>query len=453
MLFSCSLQKKSLSTFVAIAAISVWSAVWSTASAQTYNPDGAAQMIREHQQLCANNYTAYDNLYDATDHTMTPAPDGYQAFYISAYMRHGSRWLIQVKDYTNPILFLEDAKQQGRLTPKGKRLLKDLHQLLQLAPSDKLGVLTDVGFEQHNGIAFRMCERFPEVFDKKAYVHARSSRVARCIKSMAEEAEVIARKGRCNVIQESGKDEWQDYLAHGSLQPEIKEAQKPMKALIGQINDQYIHPERFIKSLMKEQKKTAEGQKTKAEEQEFMRKVFELATNMQSHKFGIDLYQYFTEDELYDLYRNKNIYWYLRDGAAPQTGSISPWRQRWLLQDFLDAADTLVGNRQFHGATLRFGHESCLMPLVALMELGTLGAEVQNLDTLDHVWRGSEIFPMAGNVQLIFYRPRKGPGEILVKALLNEREIALPGTPVIGPYYRWEEIRAAWRGKLARYSF
>ena len=87
------------------------------------------------------------------------------------------------------------------------------------------------------------------------------------------------------------------------------------------------------------------------------------------------------------------------------------------------------------------------MPLAALMELGTLGAQVQDLDTLDHVWRGSEIFPMAGNVQLIFYRAGKDD-DILVKALLNEREITLPGQPVVGPYYRWKDIRDYWQKKL-----
>ena len=101
-----------------------------------------------------------------------------------------------------------------------------------------------------------------------------------------------------------------------------------------------------------------------------------------------------------------------------------------------------MDNPRFHGASLRFGHESCLMPVVSLMEVGTLGAAVENLDTLDHVWRNYEIYPMAGNIQLVFYRKPKGDGEILVKALLNEREMPLPGTPVSGPYYRWSDLKA-----------
>ena len=411
-------------------------------TAQTYNANGAREDIRRNPFLAGSNYTSYDKAYPSFDHTMTPAPEGYTPFYISTYVRHGSRWLISPKDYTRPILFLENANKEKRLTRQGKQLLNDLHQLLQLAPNDKLGVLTDVGFEQHNGIATRMCDRFPEIFDKKAQVHARSSHVARCVKSMAEEVEVIERRARIMVIQESGRPDWQETLAHTSLQPEIREAQEPRKALILEFDKQYIHPERLMKALFKKP-----GEEDIDAQRDFMRDVFELATNMQSHHFDIDLLKYFTNDELYDLWKNKNIGWYMKDGPAPQTGSIAQWRQKWILEDILIAADTLVDNRKFHGASLRFGHESCLMPLVSLMEVGTLNAAVENLDTLDHVWRNYEIYPMAGNIQLVFYRAGKGD-DILVKALLNEREMPLPGTPVTGPYYRWEEIRNYWKQKL-----
>ena len=410
--------------------------------AQTYDARGAREELRRHPLLSASNYTAYDNAYEAFDHAMTSAPEGYTPFYISTYMRHGSRWLTSGKDYTRPILFLEDADLDGGLTHQGKQLLKELHQLLRLSPTDKLGVLTDVGFAQHNGIATRMCERYPTIFNKSAKVHARSSYVARCVKSMAEEAEVITRMSRATVVQESGKDEWQDYLAHGDLQPEIKEALANVKAMVREADATYLFPERLMKMLLKKPEKT-----TVDEQRKFMRDLFELATNMQSHHFDMDLLRYFTEDEIYALWKVKNINWYLKNGYAPQTESIAPWRQRWLLQDFIAAADTLVDNRKFHGATLRFGHEGCLMPLVALMELGTLTSEVQDLDTLDHVWRNYEIFPMAGNVQLVFYRAGKND-DILVKALLNEREIALPGTPVSGPYYRWKDVRNYWINKL-----
>ena len=93
------------------------------------------------------------------------------------------------------------------------------------------------------------------------------------------------------------------------------------------------------------------------------------------------------------------------------------------------------------------------MPLACLLELGQCGAQVENLDTLDHVWRNYRIFPMACNVQLIFYRPKNGKtGDILVKALLNERETTLPAEPVSGPYYRWQDVRQYYLDKIRKFE-
>ena len=44
------------------------------------------------------------------------------------------------------------------------------------------------------------------------------------------------------------------------------------------------------------------------------------------------------------------------------------------------------------------------------------------------------------------------PGDILVKALLNEREVSMPVEPVKFPYYRWDDLRAYYTAKLQRYA-
>jgi hypothetical protein len=89
------------------------------------------------------------------------------------------------------------------------------------------------------------------------------------------------------------------------------------------------------------------------------------------------------------------------------------------------------------------------MPLACLLELGGTGAQVENMDELDTYWKNYEIFPMACNIQLIFYRPKKGKaGDILVKALLNEREMKLPVASDQHPYYKWADLRAYYLKKL-----
>ncbi|MGM9620552.1 MAG: hypothetical protein ACI3X4_03770 [Bacteroidaceae bacterium] len=170
---------------------------------------------------------------------------------------------------------------------------------------------------------------------------------------------------------------------------------------------------------------------------------------MQSHYGAPDLWSCFTEDEAYDLWTLYNRTHYTEFGASTYTRSKAPFKVEALLKNFLETADTITGRKDYHGATLRFGHEVFLMPLAALMELGHTGDVVENLDTLDRVWANSTIFPMAGNIQLVFYRPKKGKqGDILVKAMLQEREMALPVKPVNFPYYRWEDLKAYYTQKL-----
>ena len=179
-----------------------------------------------------------------------------------------------------------------------------------------------------------------------------------------------------------------------------------------------------------------------------MRSIFNVATNMQSHDTDIDLLGYFTNDELYDLWKITNIDWYLGYGAAPQTGGVMPFNQANLLHNILETADTIVNKRKWNGATLRFGHEVCVMPLACLLELDSCGVVVEDLETLDQKWVNYRIYPMACNIQLVFYRPKKGDGPILLKALLNEAEATLPLPTDNYPYYKWTDFREYFGNKL-----
>ena len=55
------------------------------------------------------------------------------------------------------------------------------------------------------------------------------------------------------------------------------------------------------------------------------------------------------------------------------------------------------------------------------------------------VWQDYRVSPMGANLQLIFYRNKKN--DILVKFLLNEREVTLPLKSKTLPYYLWKEVK------------
>jgi hypothetical protein len=208
--------------------------------------------------------------------------------------------------------------------------------------------------------------------------------------------------------------------------------------------DKYTHPERLMKALFNDQQWVFNNLRASS----FMRSLFEIATNMQSHDTDIELFSLFTDEEIYDLWKQNNIAWYLNYGPAPQTKGIMPFSQRNLLKNIIETADTVTQTQ----ATLRFGHEVCVMPLACLLELDNCAVQVENLDELDQYWQNYKIFPMGCNIQLIFYRPKKGNGDILVKALLNEREVTLPISTDQHPYYNWATLRQYYLDKLAKFD-
>ena len=44
----------------------------------------------------------------------TPAPEGYEPFYISHYGRHGSRWLLRASEYTEVLETFGKAAREGK---------------------------------------------------------------------------------------------------------------------------------------------------------------------------------------------------------------------------------------------------------------------------------------------------------------------------------------------------
>ena len=402
----------------------------------------AKEEIMANRFLAGSNYLDYDRQLPTK--ALTPTPKGYEPYYMSHYGRHGSRWLISDGNYSRPIATLETAKEMGKLTAKGEEVLETLKAIYKTS-TKRLGDLTTVGERQHHGIGKRMTQNFPEIFKKKdVMIDARSTVVTRCILSMIAECEELAAANPTARIHNDVSESLQYYL-NQPWEGIVKE----MGRNTGDKEDRdysikWTHPERLMKVLFNDQEFVYNNISAGA----LMRQLFHVACNMQSHETDLELFSLFTDEEIYDQWRQKNIGWYLDYGPSPVSGGKMPFSQLNLLKNIIETADTV---RQTQ-ATLRFGHEVCVMPLACLLELGQCGAQVENLDTLDRVWRNYRIFPMACNIQLVFYRPKKGNGDILVKALLNEREMTLPAKPVSGPYYRWEDLRQYYLEKIKRFS-
>ena len=404
----------------------------------------AREEIAANPWLAGSNYLDYDR--QLPDFAYTRAPKGYVPFYLSHYGRHGSRWLIGEDDYERVLRPLRKARRDGKLTREGQETLR-LLEIFNKTTYKRLGDLTTVGERQHHGIGRRLAEHFPEIFLSKGVpIDARSTTVNRCILSMVAECEELMAANPTARIHNDVSEALQYYL-NQPREGRVREARRKGRSELEAFSSAHTHPDRLVSVLFSDRQWAADSVDTGR----LMRHLFEVAINMQSHDDAPDLIHLFTTDEIYDLWRIQNVGWYLNYGPSPLTDSIMPFSQQNLLHNIIATADTCValGKPQ---ATLRFGHEVCVLPLACLMELDSCGVVVERFDDLDKVWRNYRIFPMACNIQLIFYRPKKGEGDILVKALLNEREAALPVSTTQYPYYRWVDVRAYWDQKLREFE-
>ena len=437
---------KRLTTMMLFAGIAL------TMAAQTAQT--AREEIRNNKYLAGSNYLDYDR--QLTNQKLTPAPKGYIPYYMSHYGRHGSRWLISKDAYTSVTDPLQKARDYGKLTPRGTEVLAALEQFVSLPKANfpvldgshagaqpRLGDLTTVGERQHHGIGRRMARNFPEIFKRKGVtIDARSTTVNRCILSMIAECEELMAANPTARIHNDVSDALQYYL--NAPRTGLVKAGGRKGREIRKQTGQSVSPARLMQTLFNDQRWAADS----IQGDKLMSNLFEVVTNMQSHDKGSDLYDLFTEEEIYQLWRVRNIGWYVDYGPAPQTQGVMVFSQKNLLRNIIETADTVTQTQ----ATLRFGHEVCVLPLACLLELDSCGASVSDLDRLDDVWRNYRIFPMACNIQLIFYRPKKGHGDTLVKALLNERECSLPVATTQYPYYRWEDLRQYYLDKLDRFD-
>ncbi|MDE6588551.1 MAG: histidine-type phosphatase [Paramuribaculum sp.] len=401
----------------------------------------------EEVRRMAGNYYAYP--YPANPlPELTAAPEGYTPYHIEHYGRHGSRWHIGEHVYSRPVETLAKAEAAGKLTPRGQELLAQLRVIAEKAVG-RDGELTDIGAEQHRGIAQRMYANFPEVFADGSRVDARSTVVIRCILSMDNELqELKAANPKLNITSDASHADMKYMNRTDKL---AKKSAANADSLVRVFYSTHNYMGDFLPKLVTD---TAWANDSLNVPQLFG-DLFIIAGNAQSHKDQKAPYDIFSDREIKERWEYNNVSWFTDYGNMALTGHNAPFRQKNLLRNMVESADTTIGST-FPSANLRFGHEVVVLPLVTLMELDSFGDEINDLDQVASRWKNYDIFPMACNVQMIFYRPvdPKSDKPVLVKVLLNEKEAALPVKPVsrTSPYVRWSDLRDYYTKKLDAYD-
>lgn len=403
-------------------------------------------IIKQKPAFASCNYDTYP---ERTSFRMTPAPEGKIPFYISHYGRHGSRYINRRTGYEIPYKMMVQASAVNELTATGKRVLNEMNRILEDS-ENRWGDLTTLGRRQHRQIARRMIQRFPEVFADSAFVSARSTTVTRCIMSMeAAMMELTQQNPQLKITMDASKStQWymnhQDpVLRRKKLTPEAQKAYDAYTAdLLGnsRLMELLFKNPDIVKELVDESFFNYYLMKMG---------LFQLNTPLSDDTYLTDL---FTTEDLYRMWQIDNALWYLEYGFCPLNGGDYPYSQRHLLRQIIADADSCI-NLDHPGAQLRFGHDTVLLPLICLLGINGYDLRTSNLEDVEEEgWWCSNVFPMGGNVQFIFYRRGPRDKDVLFKVLLNEEEARLPIHTDCAPYYHWRDFRRYYLKKLNNYE-
>lgn len=404
----------------------------------------SAQTMRE--EIAANPnlgggiYTAYM----VTEQPVVKAPRGYKPFYISHYGRHGSRYQTAQEKYDQPVELFEQAYKDGRLTELGKDLMRRV-QIIAKDAHMRAGDLSPRGEREHKGIAERMGRLYPQVFSGKNGngVTCFSSPSVRSVISMSAFTERlkelypklnITRYASAHDIHFTRPEENMNtfYKKARKMAKDYQRKQTKDKEFICRLFNDYEYAAALIRSIYKSDSTYA-----------FMGNMHDLAMIVQNFDNLPELHDIFTEPERYQMWHLFNIRRYLTYGPSLDFGDIRSQDGKLLLRDIVERADRVIaGEAPNEVATLRFGHDSAVIPLLAILHAEGCDGRISfaEIERLPEVWCDSRITSMSVNVQLIFYRNKSG--DVLVRLLHSERDIRIPVKTECYPFYKWSDFRA-----------
>lgn len=388
-----------------------------------------------------------DYVYTPEMRKLTPAPKGYKPLTIQHYSRHGARYCWQSGLYLNIRDTLRKADSLGLLTPAGVRFRTSFERLYPILAYHE-GELSRKGWEQHKAIAKVMYKSFPEVFKGSQGVVANSSNALRCVMSMASFCLSLSDCNPDLAIREvTGRNWYHGVIPNSRENPFARECEifnLGYKDSPDYLMDNYYATEDVLSKLFTDPGAVVD----KPRQADFVEDLYFFANGMQSIDTDESFSWIFTEEQRFKLWEIDNYDCY-----------ESAWNRRVvflpILEDIIARGDAHIAQSR-KGADLRFGHDTCAIPLMMLFGINGCDIRPERWEDVKDVFQNWNI-PMGGNFQVIIYTSsRKGhasgrkaqsgdyrEGEPLFKILLNGEEASLPAFKAVsGPYYRWADLKA-----------
>ena len=394
--------------------------------------------LRAHVDLASGNYANYPQ----PTGNLTPAPPGYEPFYISHYGRHGARYMTNDNHYNYVIAKMDTAAMKGILTDYGRDVLRRVN----IAAADakgRAGDLTALGARQHRAIAHRMYKNYPSLLGRPLHVVANSSTTRRCMISMANFVlELRSLNPDLRIDMDATQHDMYYILPNDSIVVPKNKRDGELYDELDVFRHEMLNGRRQFATLFSD----PDLARTFIDPYTFTDGLWNIAADMNCvPELQLSFRDILNDDEMIDGHRAYNASWCLWEGLMP--GAVpSYYRIYPLLMNFLDEAEAMIRSGE-SGVRLRFGHDSVVLPFA--YALGFQEA-IHGTDDFEHLHETFSLFrlvPMAGNVQWIFFR-KPGSDDILVKFLMNESETSVPIATDCYPYYHWKDVLSFYRNKI-----
>lgn len=391
-----------------------------------------AQTVSPLDELKADPRKAYgtDYPYSFEKVKLTKAPKGYKPFYISHYGRHGSRYYWSDRLYYELDSLLTKAHQKQLLTAEGEAFY---NKFMASKEELKTGIseLTQLGWEQHQFIARTMYNNFPQVFKKGGNVLAISSLSGRCVLSMSAFCQELVQCNPKIEIREQSSRFTLDGVVPTDRQNPVKHRFPRVTPRYEKNKDRFKYEDNLREKIIPRVFTSTEG--LPGNLHHIGSNLINLYTSLPSIGHEGMMGNIITDQEIVDQWENSNLGSYSWV-FGPQNDMIP------VLQDIIRKAEAAINGTSDHIADLRFGHDTCLGPLTVLMGLNGADKDPEDPYEVKNTYQ-NWLTGKASNVQFIFYRKGKSSTDILVKCLLNGREVRLPVPTDNYPYYHWSDFR------------
>ncbi|MDL2211044.1 histidine phosphatase family protein [Bacteroides sp. OttesenSCG-928-M17] len=375
--------------------------------------------------------------YPTPSEVYTSAPKGYEPFYVSHYGRHGSRWMTADERYTEILSVFDSLYHCSGLTELGMDVRERLHIVWEDARGCS-GNITPLGERQQREIADRMFRNFPQVFSEGTFVDARSSTSLRCAMSMSYFTERLKELNPFLHVERRAYQRYMDYIAYTSPEGEAFSSEKALwRRDFREFEKKNVRPERLMASLFV-------NPTVIPDHDAFMRGLYWIAADMQNVEVNVSFYDIFEYEELVGIWKTVNARMYVCNAAAPLNGGLMPRCAENLLSNIIESAEEAIKG-ETSTVHLRFGHDTHLIRLLALMQVEGCSNSETDMEKFHLAWQDYLVSPMGANLQLIFFRNEKK--DVLVKFLLNEKEVRLPLKSNVTPYYSWEAVKEFFRSQ------